>query len=81
MKDNELYIEINIMNILDSVSSVEIADKLTQEVYKKILQQNDTNSKEYKKLVVAYYSLQRLYKKLLNQKIEHESSFKIISVN
>jgi len=81
MEDNELYIEINIMNLLESVSSVEIVDKLIQEVYKKILQYKDTSTNEYKKLVAAYYSLQNLYRKLLNHKIKYESSFKTISVN
>lgn len=70
-----------VRNFIGAVSTVETADKLAQEVYQKILSRDDIESEEYKELVRHYHSLRRLYKKLYNEKLEQESSFKIIALN
>ncbi len=66
---------------INSISSVEQVDQLSQQIYKQIQSRNDTDSEAYKELVRHYKTLRELHKVLFKEKIEQESSYKIISVN
>jgi hypothetical protein len=66
---------------INSISSVEQVDQLAQQIYKQIQNREDVESDGYIELVRHYRTLQELRTILFKEKVEQESSFRIISFN
>ncbi|HOJ19574.1 MAG TPA: hypothetical protein PLT92_13515 [Ignavibacteriaceae bacterium] len=66
---------------INSLSSYEQVDQLAQQIFKQIQDRMDVDSDAYKELVRHYKTLRELRKILFKEKLEQESSFRIIPVN
>ncbi|MGK9367558.1 hypothetical protein ACSSWA_01495 [Melioribacter sp. Ez-97] len=78
-KNNQLKVEINVSEILDAVSPVDLIDRLAQELYKKIY--DDTCESERKEIIAAYCTLKKLHIKLLEGCVYNDRRMRTISVN